>query len=196
MIFGARIMRCSEQVILIVTFLAFSWLAMQAVHELGHTVGAWLTGAEVIKVALHPGIISRTDMGHNPHPLLVVWAGPVMGAVLPLLAFLVAKACRFSGVYLFRFFAGFCLLANGVYIALGPAEGAADTGVMMQHGTPHWAMFLFGILTVSPGLYLWHGQGKHFGLGEAGGKVNRQATIAAVLSLTVIVGMELIFNSK
>ncbi len=31
-----------EQAILIVTFLAFCWLAMQAVHELGHVVGAWV----------------------------------------------------------------------------------------------------------------------------------------------------------
>lgn len=189
-------MRRSDQVILIVTFLAFSWLAMQAVHELGHVVGAWVTGAEVIKVALHPGIISRTDLGYNPHPALVVWAGPVLGAVLPVLVFLAARACRAPGVYLFRFFAGFCLIANGVYIAFGSADGAADTGVMMQHGSPYWVMIIFGILTVLPGLYLWHSQGKHFGLGEAGGKVNRQAAIVSALLLLAVVGVELIINSK
>ena len=105
--FGAKIMKRFEQATLIISFIAFSWLAMQVVHELGHVVAAWLTKAEITKVALHPCIVSRTDIGHNPHPSIVVWAGPIVGAALPLLAFLVAKVCRAPGVYLFRFFAGF-----------------------------------------------------------------------------------------
>ena len=189
-------MKRLEQTILIATFLAFSWLAMQAVHELGHSVGAWLTRAEVIKVALHPCIISRTDIGHNPHPSVVVWAGPIIGSVLPLLAFLVAKVGRFPGVYLFRFFAGFCLIANGVYIAFGPADGAADTGVMIQHGSPRWVMVLFGMFTAPFGLYLWHRQGKHFGLGEAKGKVSHQAAIVSASLLVAIVGVELMIDSR
>ena len=189
-------MKRIEQTILIATFFAFSWLAMQAVHEFGHVVGAGLSKAEVIKVALHPCIISRTDLGHNPHPSVVVWAGPIIGSVLPLLAFLVATVCRFPGVYLFRFFAGFCLIANGVYLAFGPADGAADTGVMMQHGSPRWTMVLFGILTAPFGLYLWHRQGRHFGLGEAKGKVSRQAAIVSASLLVAIAGVELIINSR
>jgi hypothetical protein len=189
-------MKRLDQFILIATFLAFSWLAMQAVHELGHVAGAWLTKAEVTKVALHPCIISRTDLGHNPHPLVVVWAGPIIGSVLPLLAFLVAKVCRSPGVYLFRFFAGFCLIANGVYITFGPGDGAADTGVMMQHGSPRWLMVFFGILTMPLGLYLWHRQGNHFGLAEAKGKVSRQAAIVSASLLVALAGVELIVNSR
>ena len=189
-------MKRIEQAILIVSFLAFSWLAMQAVHELGHVVAAWLTKAEITKVALHPLIISRTDLGHNPHPSIVVWAGPIVGTVLPLLVFLVAKGCRSPGLYLFRFFAGFCLIANGLYIAFGPADGAADTGVMIQHGSPRWMMILFGIFTVPLGFYLWHRQGKHFGLGPAKGKINRQAVIISAALLVAIAVVELIINSK
>ena len=189
-------MKRIEQTVLMVTFLAFSWLAMQAVHELGHVTGAFLTNAEVSKVALHPCIISRTDLGHNPHPLLVVWAGPVIGSALPLLAFLLAKVCRNSGVYLFRFFAGFCLIANGVYIAFGPSDGAADTGVMMQYGSPRWIMITFGLLTASLGLYLWNRQGQHFGLGDAKGIVSRKETIVSAVLLVAIVGIELMVGSK
>ncbi|NQU25285.1 MAG: hypothetical protein HQ567_28710 [Candidatus Nealsonbacteria bacterium] len=187
-------MRRLDQIILIATFLAFSWLAMQVVHELGHVVGAWLTKAEVMKVALHPCIISRTDIGHNPHPSVVVWAGPIVGAILPVFVFLVAKVCRCPGVYLFRFFAGFCLIANGAYIAFGPGDGGADTGVMMQHGSPRWLMVLFGILTAPLGLYLWHGQGEHFGLAEAQGNVSRQAAIVSALLLVGIVVAEVVIN--
>lgn len=189
-------MKRFEQAILIITFIAFSWLAMQAVHELGHVVAAWLTKAEIIRIALHPCIISQTEIGHNPHPSIVVWAGPLVGSVLPLLAWLLAKVCRAPGVYLFRFFAGVCLIANGVYIAFGPSEGLADTGVMMEHGSPRWLMALFGIITVPLGLYLWHRQGKHFGLGEAKGHVSRSAAVVSALLLILLAGVELFFNSK
>src|SRR2546429_9615134 len=119
-------MKRLPQLLLIVTFIGFSWLGMQVVHEAGHILVAHLTGGVVVRVALHPLLVSLTDLGHNPHPLAVVWAGPVFGSAFPLVAFGLATALRAPGLYLFRFFAGFCLIANGVYIGLGPflARGA------------------------------------------------------------------------
>jgi len=189
-------MRRAEQLALIITFLGFSWLAMQAVHEFGHALAAWVTGADVTKVALHPFTLSRTDLGHNPHPSLVVWAGPVVGSVLPLTVFLIAKVLRSPGLYLFRFFAGFCLVANGVYIGAGPSEGGADTAVMMLHGSPRWLLMLFGLFTAGLGLYLWHRQGRYFGLGVAKGRVDRKAAIVSALLFLSIVGIELVINSR
>jgi hypothetical protein len=183
-----------EQSALIVSFLLFSWLAMQAVHELGHILAALATGAEIIKVYLHPLVISSTEIGENPHPLIQVWAGPVFGALLPFLAFLVAKTFRTPGLYLFRFFAGFCLIVNGVYIAFGPSTGGADTAIMLDHGSPRWVMLVFGIATAPLGLYLWHRQGPHFGLGEARGHVNRRAMIVSLVLCLVLIGIELLAN--
>src|SRR5262245_9156715 len=105
--------------ILIFATILGSWLGMQQVHELGHVLGAWLTEAEVKRVVLHPLTISRTDVGHNPQPLVVVWAGPMVGVVLPVLVWLLAAAMRMPGAFVLRFFAGFCLVANGAYIAGG-----------------------------------------------------------------------------
>src|SRR5260221_4916233 len=51
-----------HQIILIVSTLLGSWLGMQAVHELGHVIGAWLTGGQVSQVVLHPLTISRTHL--------------------------------------------------------------------------------------------------------------------------------------
>jgi len=184
------------QIVLIVTFLGFSWLAMQAVHESGHVLGAVMSGGAVSKVVLYPFAFSRTDLSRNPHPLLVVWAGPLAGTSLPLLAFLVARCLRWPNVYLFRFFAGFCLIANGVYIAFGPSEGGADTAVMLSHGTPRWTMMAFGILSALFGLYLWHRQGPHFGLGEAKGNVDRRAVIASAALFAAITLAELVANSR
>ena len=189
-------MKRIDQIVLIGTFIGFSWLAMQAVHELGHVLGAVSTGGQVTKVALHPCTISRTDVHPNPHPLVVVWAGPVVGAVLPLLAFLLACALRSPSVYLFRFFAGFCLIANGVYIGLGSIQGLADAGVMLMHGSSRWQLILFGILTAPLGLYLWNGLGPKFGLGEAKGSVSRSAAITSLVLFVVLAGIEMAIGSK
>ena len=75
-----------HQALLMGSTLVLSWLGMMAVHEFGHVLGAWLSGGTIAKVVLHPLTISRTDLAHNPHPLLVVWAGPAVGVLLPLLA--------------------------------------------------------------------------------------------------------------
>src|SRR3990172_5967267 len=97
-----------HQVILIAATVMGSWLGMQAVHELGHVMGAWWTGGEVSRVVLHPLTISRTDLSHNPAPGTVVWAGPIVGDLLPLAAWILARHARMSGEFVLRFFAGFC----------------------------------------------------------------------------------------
>jgi len=51
---------------------------------------------------------------------------------------------------------------------------------------------LFGLLTIPPGIYLWHRQGRHFGLGDARGKVDGRATIVAACLLAAIVVLELL----
>src|SRR6516162_4273095 len=104
------------QGILIGSTILGSWLGMQAVHEAGHVLGAKLTGGRIEKVCLHPLSISHTDLGENPDPLTVVWAGPLFGVTAPLVVWLIASAARFAGAFLQRFFAGFCLIANGAYI--------------------------------------------------------------------------------
>jgi sterol desaturase/sphingolipid hydroxylase (fatty acid hydroxylase superfamily) len=190
-------MKRAAQILLIVTFVPFCWLAMQAVHELGHVLVARLTGGEVVKVALHPLIVSQTDLGENPHPLAVVWGGPLVGAILPMLLFGLASAIKFPGVYMFRFFAGFCLVANGVYIGIGWAlADGADPNVMMENGSSRWLLELFGLFATPLGLYLWHRQGPRYGLGEAKGNVSLCAALTSAALLLVLVGAELIRSAK
>jgi hypothetical protein len=169
---------------------------MQVVHEFGHVLGAWATGGKVVKVVLSPVVFSRTEVAPNPHPLTVVWAGPVVGCLLPALALLIAKAARCPVIYLFRFFAGFCFVANGVYIAGGSFLKSADPGNMLQFGSPQWSLILFGSVAFSIGLFLWHRQGVYFGFSESGGKVHPLATVASLTSLTLLVLAELIYSSR
>jgi hypothetical protein len=129
---------------------------MQAVHELGHVLAAWLTGGTVQRVVLHPFTISRTDVSPNPHPLIVAWGGPLVGVGLPI----VVAACSRLVFSAFRryldFFAGFCLIANGVYIGVGSFDAVGDAGEMLRHGSPPWLLAMFGILSATCGLWIWH----------------------------------------
>jgi hypothetical protein len=178
-----------HQAMLIATVLLCCWLGMQAVHEFGHVVGAWLTGGVVARVVLYPLTISRTDLLDNPSPTVVVWTGPVLGVLLPVVFWGAAAAIGFPGAFVLRFFAGFCLIANGAYIAGGSFDGIGDCGQMLRHGSPIWTLWLFGAVAVPVGLMLWHRQGVHFGLGPARGKVGvgvAYTSLAAAIVLTVL----------
>src|SRR3954467_13544874 len=63
------------QILLIASTLVLSWLGIQAVHELGHVLGAWAGGETVSKVVLHPLMISRIDASHDRHPCWSCGAG-------------------------------------------------------------------------------------------------------------------------
>jgi hypothetical protein len=183
-------MNRASQVALIVTTLVASWLGMQAVHELGHILAARLTGGRVTGVALHPLGISRTDLAENPRPLVVAWAGPVVGAVAPLVAWQTAAACRSAIAFLLRFFAGFCLVANGLYLGLGSFGRIGDCGEILRHGSTPWQLWLFGLVTVPAGFALWHGLGRHFGFARSL-PVSRAATIAASTAAACLVAIGL-----
>jgi hypothetical protein len=181
------------QVLLVATTLAVSWLAMMIVHELGHVIAAWASGEKITKVVLHPLAISRTDTTHDHHPQLVVWGGPIGGVAIPLALLAIALvACRRLR-YLFQFFAGFCLVANGVYIGLGWPWLVGDAGDLLRFGASRVALVLFGLLTVPAGFYLWNGLAPSFGLGGARTQVDRRATVAMLLLLVTIVGLEVLF---
>ena len=185
-----------HQVVLIVSVLAASWMGMQAVHELGHVLGAWATGGRVAKVVWHPLTISRTDLSFNPKPLVVVWAGPVVGVLLPLASWGLAVAIRGPGVFVNRFFAGFCLIANGAYIAFGSFDHIGDCGTMLRHGSPIWSLWLFEAITMPIGLWLWHRQGEHFGLGPAKGQVSRAAAYRCLAASILLVVISLTFGGE
>ena len=137
------------------------WFGMLVVHELGHVFSAWISGATVERVVLLP--ISRTDTSNVEHPLVVYGAGAVFGSVFPVLLWLTTCWLCWRAAYLFRFFAGFCLVANGGYIGYDfSTTGPTDAGLLIEHGANRLILILFGVLCVSGGLFLWHGQSRFF----------------------------------
>ena len=147
------------RVIAAIAILYASWLAMMAVHELGHVVHAMCSGGKVQDVSLPLLGFSQTIVHPNPREHFVVWGGPIWGAMLP------AGACaglQLSGLRrrrasaFMRFFAGFCLVANGIYVGVGWAWRAGDTGEMLRLGTPLWLMIAFGAACIAGGFATWH----------------------------------------
>lgn len=175
-----------HQVVLIGSAVLGSWLGMQAIHESGHVAAAMLTGGRVSQVVLHPLTISRTDFAVNPRPFVTAWAGPIVGVVAPLLLWMLAVGVRLSAAFVLRFFAGFCLIANGLYLGVGSFGGIGDCGDLLRHGAELWQLWLFGALTVPAGLWLWHGQGSHFGLGPDRRPVSGRVAISTLVALLIL----------
>jgi Peptidase M50B-like len=184
------------QCLLIVSVFLLSWLLMQAVHELGHVAAAWKTGGSVERVVLHPLAISRTDVEPNPHPLIVAWGGPIVGVLAPLVLWAAVASGRLPIAWLARFFAGFCLLANGLYIGVGSFQGIGDAGDMLRYGSPHWTLWLFGLVTAPAGLVLWNGLGPHFGIGRNAPAVNVRIAFLCAALLVLIVLLECLLSPR
>ena len=159
--------------LLIVAWLLFCWYAMQLLHEAGHVFAAWWFGIEIVQ--FHFGLLTVSytmldESGQTSNALLAAtWAGPIAGMLLPLAFWGVAAAIRFRGTFLLRFLAGFCLVANGCYLLFGPADGFADTGVLLTHGATRWQLVVTGWIAMIGGFLLWNGQGKYFGIGKEKG---------------------------
>jgi hypothetical protein len=172
------------QAVLVISTVGFSWYAMMAVHEAGHALTAALSGGRVTRLVVPLLGFSRTDLAGNPHPLLVVWGGPVLGCILPPALWGLLGLLHIRYTFLARFFAGFCLLVNGIYIGAGSFWRIADAGVMIRHGSPRWLLVAFGAVAAAGGLALWNGLGPRFGLGAARGQVDARA--AALMACTFI----------
>jgi hypothetical protein len=179
--------------LLIASTLCLSWLLFMVLHEFGHCLGAWLTGGEVRRVSLGPLVISETVLGENPRPLVVVWAGPLVGSLLPAGLWLVLRLSGSRRAYLGRFLAGFCLAANGAYIGADAFYRNGDGFVMIAHGTSRWVMVLFGLTALAAGLRLWHRLGPRFGLGPARGRVERRDAAVTAALLALLVALEVLF---
>lgn len=162
---------------------------MMIVHESGHVLAAWLTGGRVTGVVLHPLAFSRTDLAENPHPAFVTWGGLVWGSVMPVGAWLVARLAGWSWAFLLRAFAGFCLIANGAYLASAAVVPVGDAEYLIRLGTPLWMMVPLGLAGIVGGLAMWNGLGPKFGLGRDA-TVDRAALLTMGASLVVLlVGM-------
>lgn len=176
-----------RQFVLVAATLCGSWLGMLAVHEFGHVLHAWLSGGTVTGVDLPLVGFSQTHVSPNPQPRFVAWGGAVWGSLLPLVGWAIVRRRAPALAFLAAFFAGFCCVANGAYLAagsfIGKANDADDAHELLRHGAQAWQLIAFGLVATAIGFQLWHGLGKSFGLGKSPRAVEKKAVAAAVIVL-------------
>lgn len=129
------------------SLLLVSWTVMTLTHELGHVVGGWLGGASLVDLELSPWRLPYSIHSPDPHPLLTLWSGPVLGVLVPIVF---AVAIRIRVVW---FVADFCLLANGSYLALAWLAGDPhlDTPRLFQSGATTLSVAGYCIPTICLG---------------------------------------------
>jgi hypothetical protein len=137
---------------------------MMIVHELGHVLATWATGSTLAGVVVPWVGFSQTEIIEYRRPIVVVSAGTIAGVVLPLAAWLSTRASALAPgwVTLSRFFAGFCLVANGGYLGSALVSPVGDAEDLVALGTPTWAIGVPGLLMLTCGLWIWNGLGPKF----------------------------------
>jgi hypothetical protein len=194
---GTHMDRCFQAILMISTA-SLSWLMMMVLHECGHVLHGWLSSARLVRVDLPLWSFSQTDFAANPHPALVAWGGGIWGCLLPLALWLIVRTTTPRYAFLAKWFAGFCLIANGAYMAAGSFfdHGTDDAGVILQYHGTSWQLLVFGIPAVVAGLYFWNGLGPHFGLGAGSGRVDRKAAVGMAIALLIVVCLEVMVSGN
>ena len=140
----------TRRIVIFLLLLATSWVVMTFTHETGHIVGGMTCGATLNDYDLAPWRMPYSLHSPDPHPLITLWAGPIVGVAVPLgLAWLIQKPWSW-------FIADFCLLANGAYLALAWWSGDAflDTPRMLDAGAHPATIVVYCLLTLGFG-YVW-----------------------------------------
>jgi hypothetical protein len=134
------------------------WLGMLAVHELGHAMHAWNTRGSVVSMTIPWFGFSQTLTAGTSYPRYVVWGGAEWGCGIPLLACGLALLVRGRrGVpELLKFFTGFCLIANGLYLGLFWMGRNNDASDLVRMGESPLTLIAFGIVATVSGFYMWH----------------------------------------
>ncbi|MEL7264973.1 MAG: hypothetical protein AAFP69_09250 [Planctomycetota bacterium] len=123
---------------------------MTFTHELGHIIGGACCGATLTDFDLAPWRLPYSLHSPDPHPLVTLWAGPLLGVVVPVLA---AVMIRRHWAW---FIADFCLIANGGYLALAWLSGDRflDTPRLLAAGAHPATITVYCVSTISLG-YVW-----------------------------------------
>ncbi len=123
------------------------WCVMTFTHEAGHIVGGWLGGGTLIHAELRPWHLPHSLFEPDPHPLLTVWSGPLLGVIVPVLIAVIVR-----GRWMW-FVADFCLLANGAYLATGWIAGDRylDTPRLLAAGAWPISVLMYCVITIGIG---------------------------------------------
>lgn len=136
-----------QRMIAFTLLLVLSWIVMSFLHELGHLIGGWWGGGTLVACELAPWRLPYSLHSPDPNPRLTLWAGPLVGVILPAAAALIIRR-RWA-----TFIADFCLIANGSYLATAWLAGdrLLDTPRMLAAGIHPLAIAIYCAITIGIG---------------------------------------------
>jgi len=120
---------------------------MTLTHETGHLIGGWCCGGTLVNADLLPWHLPYSFFSPDPHPLITLWCGPILGVVMPLMT---AMVVRRDWAWLIAYF---CILANGAYIATAWFSGdpQLDTQKLLHHGAHPIGIVIYCALAIGAG---------------------------------------------
>ena len=140
----------TKRISIVVFLMVASWCAMAISHECGHIAGGLASGATLTDFDLAPWRMPYSLHSPDPYPLVTLWAGPVLGVLIPVVFAAIVRQ-RWSW-----FVADFCLLSNGVYLTLAWISGDPflDTPRLLAAGASPVMIVMYCALAVGFG-YTW-----------------------------------------
>ena len=129
--------------------LVASWCVMTFTHEMGHIVAGSCCGGTLQSADLRPWRLPYSLFNPDPMPLVTLWAGPILGVIVPVaLALIVRRNWMW-------FIAHFCVIANGTYIATAWYSGDRylDTAKLLEHGSPPLLIAVYCAITITAGYF-------------------------------------------
>lgn len=124
-----------------------SWIVMTFTHEMGHIVGGMCCGGSLKSADLLPWHLPYSIFDPDPYPLVTLWAGLLLGPMVPLV---IALIVRQDWTW---FIANFCVLANGAYIATAWLSGDShlDTQRLLEEGASSLSIVIYCLTTIGFG---------------------------------------------
>ena len=128
-----------------VLLLGVSWCVMTFTHECGHLFGGWVSGATLVSYDVRPWSLPYSLHSPDPNPLVTLWAGPMLGVLFPIA---VAWTAKHPWGW---FVADFCMIANGVYLAVAWTSGdrLLDTRRLLDAGAHPATVVLYCGVTIT-----------------------------------------------
>ena len=114
----------------------WAWFVMTLTHEIGHVLGALVSGGSPVVIEIRPWRIPWSLYDPNPHPQITLWAGFVVGTLTPIFVWRVSTRFQEQPSQFVAFVAWFCVVANGIYLLLGAlgSDRELDSQQLMQAG--------------------------------------------------------------
>lgn len=120
---------------------------MTFTHEVGHIIGGACCGGTLVAADLTPWRLPYSIFAPDPFPLVTLWAGLILGVLIPVVIALVLQR---DWIW---FIANFCVLANGAYVATAWLSGDRylDTPRLLEHGASPISIAAYCVLTLGCG---------------------------------------------